>query len=295
MKENTETEVAVKQAVSRSSMESYFRDLRKRPLLKRAEMYDLFKVYEKGQKKRATKKTKTASQEAYNTLVESNLRLVVSIAKHYFRSGLELEDLIMEGNVGLMRAVRGFDWRRGNALSTYATWWIRQAILRHVTNKSRTIRLPAHVIGINAKKKKFRETFIAEFGEEPTAAEIAAELEITDRMMKATEIGARSTISLNSPAFGPASAGRWGASSDRSLEARVPDLESAGPFQALAHRELEAKIRNVLATLTAKEESIIRLRFGIVDESDDHKQWPISTKELRRIKRGKGLTDGRRS
>lgn len=259
----------------RSSLDLYIRDVSKRRLLTRKETTELFVKYGAGDEKAKAK------------LIESNLRLVVSIAKQFARPGLELEDLISEGNIGLMKAVERFDHTRGFALTTYATWWIRQAIMRHVTTKSRTIRLPAHVIGIDAKKKRIKSEYKREFGEEPSDDELAALLGVSDKMFDAVQTGTSRTISLTDSAR----SGHFndGTSQDP-IECRIPDDESLSPYEVAAHNELHDVIRNALSTLTPKEEAVLRLRFGI-SEDDHAAAWAISPEESASIAAGKGLTN----
>lgn len=263
-------------AKAKGSLDLYIRDVSKRRLLTRKETTDLFIRYEAG------------DQAAKAKLIESNLRLVVSIAKQFARPGLELEDLISEGNIGLMKAVDRFDHKRGFALTTYATWWIRQAVMRHVTTKSRTIRLPAHVIGIDAKKKRIKTEFKREFGEEPSDEELSELLGVSTKMFDAVQTGTSRVISLNDGAR----RGDMGSNARDSLEDRIPDIETLTPFETAAHNELHEVIRNALADLTPKEEAVLRLRFGI-SEDDHAAAWSISDADRAQIAAGKGLINTR--
>jgi RNA polymerase primary sigma factor len=256
---------------NKSSIEAYIHDLGRHDLLPHAEIVRLAKLKDAG------------DRDAFNAIVQANLRLVVSIAKKYQRSGVELEDLISEGNIGLMKAVEKFKWKKGFRLSTYATWWIKQAIQRHISNRSRTIRVPAHMLGIQQKKMQAITDYRKEFGEDPSEDELIEMLGISDKMFAASETGARSTISIQSAAF-------TGGSADQvSLQDRIEDEEATDPFDSASRMELRDIIRGVLGKLSAKEETIIRLRFGITDPPDDHTLWPLKKGELARIKSGKGL------
>lgn len=266
------------QAQARGSLDVYMRDVARHRILTRKETTDLFIRYGAGDEHAKTK------------LIESNLRLVVSIAKRFARPGLELEDLISEGNIGLMKAIERFDHTRGFALTTYATWWIRQAIMRHVTTKSRTIRLPAHAIGIDAKKKRLKYEYKREFGEEPSDDELADLLGVSNKMFDAVKIGTLRVVSLDGAVRHGAMGSRG--PSDGTLEDKIPDVEALSPYESAAHNELHEVIRNALSTLTPKEEAVIRLRFGI-SEDDHAAPWAITPEEEARIASGKGLTDPR--
>lgn len=222
----------------------YLKEIGRVPLLTAIEEVDLAKRMEKG------------DEEAKRRLAEANLRLVVSIAKRYVGRGLLFLDLIQEGNLGLIKAVEKFDFRKGFKFSTYATWWIRQAITRAIADQARTIRIPVHMVETINKLIRVSRQLLQEYGREPSPEEIANEMDIpVERVREIMKI-AQEPVSLETPI---------GEEEDSHLGDFIEDQDAPAPAEAASFILLREQLEEVLETLTPREEKVLRLRFGLDD------------------------------
>jgi RNA polymerase primary sigma factor len=222
----------------------YLKEIGRVPLLTAEEEIELAKRIEQG------------DEEAKKRLAEANLRLVVSIAKRYVGRGMLFLDLIQEGNMGLIKAVEKFDHGKGFKFSTYATWWIRQAITRAIADQARTIRIPVHMVETINKLIRVSRQLLQELGREPTPEEIAAEMDLSVEKVREIMKIAQEPVSLETPI---------GEEDDSHLGDFIEDQEALAPADAAAYELLKEQLEDVLDTLTEREENVLRLRFGLDD------------------------------
>lgn len=222
----------------------YLKEIGRVPLLSSDDEIELAKRIEEG------------DEEAKRRLGEANLRLVVSIAKRYVGRGMLFLDLIQEGNMGLLKAVEKFDYKKGYKFSTYATWWIRQAITRAIADQARTIRIPVHMVETINKLIRISRQLLQELGREPTPEEIAAEMELTVEKVREIMKIAQEPVSLETPI---------GEEDDSHLGDFIEDHDALAPADAAAYELLKEQLEDVLDTLTEREENVLRLRFGLDD------------------------------
>ncbi len=222
----------------------YLKEIGRVPLLNAAQEVSLAKQIEQG------------DEEAKKKLAEANLRLVVSIAKRYVGRGMLFLDLIQEGNLGLIKAVEKFDYRKGYKFSTYATWWIRQAITRAIADQARTIRIPVHMVETINKLIRIQRKLLQDLGRDPLPEEIAAEMGITVERVREIQKVAQEPVSLETPI---------GEEEDSHLGDFIEDEEAPAPAEAAGYQLLKEQLEEVLDTLTSREEKVLRLRFGLSD------------------------------
>ena len=250
----------------------YLKEIGKVPLLTAAQEVDLAKKIEAGEEAsaklreaggklsreatRTLKRQESVGQEAKRKLVEANLRLVVSIAKRYVGRGMLFLDLIQEGNLGLIRAVEKFDFRKGYKFSTYATWWIRQAITRAIADQARTIRIPVHMVETINKLIRVQRQLLQELGREPTPEEIAEQMELTPEKVREIIKVSQEPVSLETPI---------GEEEDSHLGDFIEDSDAVVPIDAASFILLQEQLEDVLNSLNEREKEVIRLRFGLTD------------------------------
>lgn len=241
---DTDTGSSFPEGVEQDHVRMYLKEIGRVPLLTAEEEVELAKRIEEG------------DEEAKRRLAEANLRLVVSIAKRYVGRGMQFLDLIQEGNLGLIKAVEKFDFRKGFKFSTYATWWIRQAITRAIADQARTIRIPVHMVETINKLIRVSRQLLQELGREPTPEEIAEQMDLpVERVREIMKI-AQEPVSLETPI---------GEEEDSHLGDFIEDQEAPAPAEAAAIYMLKEQLEDVLDTLTPREEKVLRLRFGLDD------------------------------
>lgn len=245
----------------------YLKEIGKVPLLSADEEIELAKKMEQG------------DVEAKKRLCEANLRLVVSIAKRYVGRGMLFLDLIQEGNLGLIKAVDKFDWRKGYKFSTYATWWIRQAITRSIADQARTIRIPVHMVETINKLIRISRQLLQEYGREPSPEEIAREMDISEEKVREILKIAQEPVSLETPI---------GEEEDSHLGDFIPDEDVPAPAEAAAFSMLKEQLVEVLDTLTEREQKVLKLRFGLEDGrartlEEVGKRFDVTRERIRQI------------
>lgn len=245
----------------------YLKDIGKVPLLSSAEETEL------------AKRMMDGDEDAKRLLSEANLRLVVSIAKRYMGRGMHFLDLIQEGNLGLMKAVEKFDYQKGFKFSTYATWWIRQAITRAIADQARTIRIPVHMVETINKLVRISRRLLQELGREPTPEEIAKEMEISEERVREIQKIAQDPVSLETPI---------GEEEDSHLSDFIEDEQSTAPTDSVSVTMLKEQLLGVLDTLTPREEKVLRLRYGLDDGrprtlEEVGKEFNVTRERIRQI------------
>ncbi|HEU5348983.1 MAG TPA: RNA polymerase sigma factor RpoD [Ktedonobacterales bacterium] len=263
----------------------YLREIGRVPLLSAYEEISLAKRMERGRRER-TKPFATQhlsimldAEEAQRQLTEANLRLVVSVAKKYIGRGMSLLDLIQEGNIGLIRAVEKFDYTKGFKFSTYATWWIRQAITRAIADQARTIRIPVHMVETINRLIRTSRRLLQELGREPTAEEIAAEMQITPEKVREIIKVSQEPVSLETPI---------GEEDDSHLGDFIEDQGALAPAEAASHQLLREQVKDALGSLTQREQEVLRLRFGLDDGrsrtlEEVGKEFKVTRERIRQI------------
>ncbi len=265
---NDDLDLSVPEGISTDDpVRMYLKEIGKVPLLTADEEIELAKRMEEG------------DEEAKRKLAEANLRLVVSIAKRYVGRGMLFLDLIQEGNLGLIKAVEKFDYRKGYKFSTYATWWIRQAITRAIADQARTIRIPVHMVETINKLIRVSRQLLQEYGREPQPEEIAKEMNISEEKVREIIKIAQEPVSLETPI---------GEEEDSHLGDFIPDDEAPAPAEAAAFTLLREQLMSVLSTLTPREEKVLRLRFGLDDGrartlEEVGKEFKVTRERIRQI------------
>ncbi|WP_297019291.1 RNA polymerase sigma factor RpoD [uncultured Dialister sp.] len=262
----------------------YLRECGANPLLSAEQEMNLAKIIEKGKKEDATPEEKEAAKEAKKEMANANLRLVVSIAKKYPGRGMPFLDLIQEGNIGLLKAVDKFDYTKGYKFSTYATWWIRQAITRSIADQARTIRVPVHMVETINKMNRVGRRFLQEHGREATNEELSREMGISVEKIREAKKAAQDPISLETPI---------GEKEDSHLGDFIEDQKTASPEDEAAATMRREQVYKMLDTLTDREKGVLALRFGMDDGTprtleEVGKHFGVTRERIRQIE-GKAL------
>lgn len=267
-KEEVDLDISIPKGINIDDpVRMYLKEIGKVPLLTAAEEIDLATRMEAG------------DEEAKRKLCEANLRLVVSIAKRYVGRGMLFLDLIQEGNLGLIKAVEKFDWRKGFKFSTYATWWIRQAITRAIADQARTIRIPVHMVETINKLIRVSRQLLQELGREPLPEEIAKEMDMSEEKVREILKIAQEPVSLETPI---------GEEEDSHLGDFIPDEDAPAPAEAAAFSMLKEQLIEVLDTLTPREQKVLKLRFGLEDGrartlEEVGKKFDVTRERIRQI------------
>ena len=263
----------------------YLREIGRVPLLSAEQEVSLAKRMERGKAEREKPRNQQSlralydAEEAQRQLTEANLRLVVSVAKKYIGRGMNLLDLIQEGNIGLIRAVEKFDYTKGYKFSTYATWWIRQAITRAIADQARTIRIPVHMVETINRLIRTSRRLLQEMGREPSAEEIAAEMQITPEKVREIIKVSQEPVSLETPI---------GEEDDSHLGDFLEDHAALAPAEAASHQLLKEQVKDALCSLTQREQEVLRLRFGLDDGrsrtlEEVGKEFRVTRERIRQI------------
>jgi len=266
----------------------YLREIGRVPLLNAEEEVRLAQLMERGKQERlraehlrvsANRRIVVDGEEAQRRLTEANLRLVVSVAKKYIGRGMNLLDLIQEGNIGLIRAVEKFDYTKGYKFSTYATWWIRQAITRAIADQARTIRIPVHMVETINRLIRISRRLLQDLGREPTSEEIAEQMEISAEKVREIIKVSQEPVSLETPI---------GEEDDSHLGDFLEDQTALAPAEAASHQLLKEQVEDVLDSLTERERKVLQLRFGLDDGrsrtlEEVGKEFHVTRERIRQI------------
>ncbi|MBE3560455.1 MAG: RNA polymerase sigma factor RpoD [Ktedonobacteraceae bacterium] len=266
----------------------YLREIGRVPLLTAEEEVRLAQLMERGKQERLraerlkitpNRRYIEEGDEAQRRLTEANLRLVVSVAKKYIGRGMSLLDLIQEGNIGLIRAVEKFDYSKGFKFSTYATWWIRQAITRAIADQARTIRIPVHMVETINRLIRISRRLLQDLGREPTSEEIAAQMDISPEKVREIIKVSQEPVSLETPI---------GEEDDSHLGDFLEDHTALAPAEAASHQLLKEQVEDVLASLTERERKVLQLRFGLDDGrsrtlEEVGKEFHVTRERIRQI------------
>ncbi|WP_322481161.1 RNA polymerase sigma factor RpoD [Thermogemmatispora sp.] len=261
----------------------YLREIGRVPLLTAEEEVRLARLMERGKAEAAkpnpNRRIIEEGEEAQRRLTEANLRLVVSVAKKYIGRGMSLLDLIQEGNIGLIRAVEKFDYTKGYKFSTYATWWIRQAITRAIADQARTIRIPVHMVETINRLIRISRRLLQDLGREPTSEEIAEQMDISPEKVREIIKVSQEPVSLETPI---------GEEEDSHLGDFIEDHTALAPADAASHQLLKEQVEDVLASLTERERKVLQLRFGLDDGrsrtlEEVGKEFHVTRERIRQI------------